>query len=1096
VLRPDDLLNLEISAINLRVDAAGDTPSLVADDRARPALLIVHFPAQTIFEEAFFEQPKPSDNPAPVQDDAKNDPREAPAAPGLPQPGAPGTTKFKLGAQTRLVFRVPADARIPYTIEGVLDWSSFELVVTPAADVPFGATAPPEALTIREPREDETTLQLPFRLHLSPTHASGWEHATGLVDHGGRTEMWHTRLVARADDGTTTSLDDEHTIGLRAVWSPDYVAGQKVPPPTDSGLPGAIAAMNTADRHQIVILTSAFVGWAETETKAFVPEPIHASMVMLSPLGGWLRSHGKWNPPARIKPQRYRFPRFDEILKARDFARPLTEPPIEQEPGAPAADIGERDVFVEDQVHPVLDVEHQPTKAFVYKGTDLITTIDPARFAIARYDVDEGTRLDLSQWVHLAAQGRDHYVRIVYEGNLCDTGHRAALVKVTERRFETLPGGSEPIAFLRQYMYIVIREPEKVYANEGLAYGGLGLPFKRIRLTTLVTAHIDYPYKIQGSNPAYVPPGEITGTDKSFWITIGGQPFMFHGIAEDVHGNLVDFAKAMVFVPFSETAFASIQAEVTSADGRKKLAANVPGQKIAFAVNDPASTKDNTSFVASSFMLGNEGTTRDTFFKPNLFKADVTIPAVEALTGSSTPTSIAYVQEYLDKGFTDAAFNASGAFAKVIEMTGTTLVDADSNAAFNAAQAGGFATPQLGVTNLTRDLGPLGGKLADALGNAFNPADVFPKGTATLFGVFDLADLVDAVSASGDAPRMTVDRSGTTIISKLDWSSKVKDINVGLVEFKPGNGTKFDVHIEIRMEIGGVAGSSTINGKLGSFELIFLESLDIHFTSFTFKSASGSKTDVNVALNDQTPVEFIGDLKFVEGLRQLIPPGVFGDGVSIDLIQNPLGVKAGLAISLPPAAVGVFSLKNIAFAAGLTVPFIDGKPVAEFSFARRDAQFLLAVLIFGGGGFFHVEVDTDGMKMLEAAFEFGATAALDIGVASGEVHIMAGIYFKIEKKAPANDLVATLSGYLRCGGSLCVLGIVRISVEFCLSFTYYSDIDKAKGRATLTVEVEVLCFSKSVELTVERAFGGSGDPTFEQMMPVPELWAEYTEAFA
>ena len=35
-------------------------------------------------------------------------------------------------------------------------------------------------------------------------------------------------------------------------------------------------------------------------------------------------------------------------------------------------------------------------------------------------------------------------------------------------------------------------------------------------------------------------------------------------------------------------------------------------------------------------------------------------------------------------------------------------------------------------------------------------------------------------------------------------------------------------------------------------------------------------------------------------LRKLVPPGVFGDGVSIDLIPNPLGVKAGLAITLPP----------------------------------------------------------------------------------------------------------------------------------------------------------------------------------------------------
>jgi hypothetical protein len=37
--------------------------------------------------------------------------------------------------------------------------------------------------------------------------------------------------------------------------------------------------------------------------------------------------------------------------------------------------------------------------------------------------------------VHIAAQGRDHYVRIVYEGHLYPFGHRAALIKITEGKF-------------------------------------------------------------------------------------------------------------------------------------------------------------------------------------------------------------------------------------------------------------------------------------------------------------------------------------------------------------------------------------------------------------------------------------------------------------------------------------------------------------------------------------------------------------------------------------------------------------------------------------------------------------------------------------
>ena len=93
--------------------------------------------------------------------------------------------------------------------------------------------------------------------------------------------------------------------------------------------------------------------------------------------------------------------------------------------------------------------------------------------------------------------------------------------------------------------------------------------------------------------------------------------------------------------------------------------------------------------------------------------------------------------------------------------------------------------------------------------------------------------------------------------------------------------------------------------------------------------------------------------------------------------------------------------------------------------------------------------------------------------------MMAGIYFALVRQDPSNDYKATLSGYLRVGGSMSVLGLITVSVEFNLSFTYDAATDKAYGRATLTVEVEVAFFSASVELTVERGFGGQdGDPKF------------------
>ena len=79
-----------------------------------------------------------------------------------------------------------------------------------------------------------------------------------------------------------------------------------------------------------------------------------------------------------------------------------------------------------------------------------------------------------------------------------------------------------------------------------------------------------------------------------------------------------------------------------------------------------------------------------------------------------------------------------------------------------------------------------------------------------------------------------------------------------------------------------------------------------------------------------------------------------------------------------------------------------------------------------------------------------------------------------------------------------ILGLISVSLEFVLSFTYQpKPVDKASGRATLTVKVEVLFFSKSVEVTVEKSFGGqSGDPTFAELWNSSDVWDEYANAFA
>ena len=94
------------------------------------------------------------------------------------------------------------------------------------------------------------------------------------------------------------------------------------------------------------------------------------------------------------------------------------------------------------------------------------------------------------------------------------------------------------------------------------------------------------------------------------------------------------------------------------------------------------------------------------------------------------------------------------------------------------------------------------------------------------------------------------------------------------------------------------------------------------------------------------------------------------------------------------------------------------------------------------------------------------------GVASGSVSISVGVYLRLEADK------GLLTAYFRIRGEVDVLGLISASITLELSLTYHFETGKLIGRASLVVEVEVLFFSASVEISVERKLAGSkGDPT-------------------
>jgi hypothetical protein len=1100
MLRPDDLLHLTVDGDNLHLVRDPDRgPLLKVANPAQPAFLRFTFAPQTIAESASFEATivKPDGDP---QKKGKDPDESRPSTYHDPLPD-PGTTsvsantaaqvvnKIPTVAQvshpSRLVFIVSEDAAIPFTFEGLLEWSKMTLSVSGIAAI--GENPTPDQIAnapaIHEPGANQTAIELPYQLVISPTRKVAWLHRSQPFTSRGRTELWHTRLALKNND-KITELSKTDLAPLRAIWSPDYDPNALPAVKDDPNL--GRTAMCGNDRHQIVVLTSAFHGYEqeiELELLApalpasgafssaalrtikwkrqapYVPQPFHADRLMLSSLGGWLRSRGQWKPPRRKVPVTARRPDFAEIFKDIKVLRAIP----------------------------------RRTRAPVERPIDFIA--EPFLFFQRQEDEEQ---LDLSEWVHLATQGRDHYVRIVYEGELWPFRHPAALIKVTERKFEEINGIVG--AYLMQRMFIVVRKPEMQFGEAD--YGNL---FNRVVLTTRVTPDIAEPTPIFGK--------------RSFWVQVMTGPgsadrrdFTFHAVGYDATETAVDFTVPMMFVSRSDLDSTDpIADEYNKTSNINRRSCAVPGQKLSF-VKPVEKANENTRLCADAlnFVMDKSRV------QPTLLKASVRIPQVRELLGADLPTSIRLLPAYVSSGLNQA--NKTGVFAQVVGQAYSELNTTDPSVglaklpvAINADQAGGIATPNLGITNLSRELGPLAGKVEDAVTNTFSPAEFFPKGAAMLFGSFDLVDLFlppgpapAGMTLDRNAPKITIERTGTAIVTTLDWEPKFLDVPDGKLDLgiaailKDQKGTStLSIHsIITKPTTPASPGTSDFSGSLNAFQVSILKSVFINFAQFSFSKKSNEKTDVKVQLDPATPLEFGGDLKFVREIRNAIPPGLFGDGPSLDLISSPLGIRAGFAFALPPLTVAVFSLKDVKLSAALTLPFLDGKPVFDFNISERPHPFLLAVGIFGGGGFFHLQLDTAGMKALEVSLEFGATAALDIGVASGEVHIMAGIYFSLQRKEGSSDLVAILSGYLRLGGSLNVLGLVSISVEFNLSFTYDSGKDKAYGRATLTVSIHVLLFSASVELTVERAFGGSGDPHFIDFFPKPEPWEEYAIAFA
>lgn len=213
-------------------------------------------------------------------------------------------------------------------------------------------------------------------------------------------------------------------------------------------------------------------------------------------------------------------------------------------------------------------------------------------------------------------------------------------------------------------------------------------------------------------------------------------------------------------------------------------------------------------------------------------------------------------------------------------------------------------------------------------------------------------------------------------------------------------------------------------------------------------------------------IQFLGPLQLLETLRKAAD--LIGSVPGIT--ATPAGVTARFSLPIPAVRCGAFSLSNVVFHSAVEVPF-GGDPVAvSIGFASRANPFALSVLVFGGGGYVDIRLDANGPR-IEASLEFGAMMSVDFVVASGEVHALGGVRYLQEGSS------VELTGFVRIGGSVDVLGLVSVSIELVVSLAYDFGRKLLAGRATLVLEIDLTFWSDSIEIDSGEWVLQGGDET-------------------
>lgn len=1002
--------------------------------------------------------------------------------------------------------------------------------------VPYRPVRPSRS-SPRAPRTDETALEAPYRLILSPSARGGFAHARSPVEAPtGRVELWHSRLGVRvervAPDGPPVVEVDETSAGqrvVRAVWARDLGGGAA---PEDHEDDPFSMSLDGRDRSVLVSQTS--------DPASLIPiAPVDAHKLYVSALGAYLDLSGTWQQsPEGVNPEilswdhiapmgrdqfvkvvypGYLFPfghsaalvkqttRQVDHLQGRAVARLLTEFfLVVTQPVASydARDMPFREIRVRPSVTPGLrdpnttgnSVKKSATAEY---GQLLFWPLlpDGQRLPFVLECLDhEGRRSRLTSPLLFVGQKIDPSSQSPQAAK--KTPPKVTFPKGKDVKDEWDTAGAIP-AKQQSVAFATGSTPGQTALQAvSLTFAGEPAPVPRLTSTpSMTSAEVVIP-ALQQVSPPGTPTAAVVAYPSSYLTHgFGGANTVLEQFLEISSALPVDFTGA-------------------SGSGGGFLAPNLPAQaltRLQGVVGNPSGY--TSSGLAPEVAFGALPPRLFGIFDlTELLGTNLPMPAfvssalddVSALIGDAMAL-VAAVKSAQDRlqadvtaaatqGLRDAAQAAHAAVAALLTPLESAWADFES--ALDAAKGGAL---EPGVLALATSLQGAVQDIPVALQTVTLPA---AARAAIERPVRELLPLLEDAGALIDKVRMLITgvqelaKSGPDRRASYSWTTN-------LVNYPEGRPNETAVFVAeqggdpcvLSMNVTAGPSGADVTAELTDFALNLFGTaslLRLEFDRLAFHAAAGQKPDVDVVFQN---LEFLGVLRFVNTLKELVPFDGFSDPPYLDI--DPSGLQAGFDLALPAVSVGVFSLENISLHAGVDIPFLGQALTAGFSFCTREKPFRLTVMMIGGGGFVGIELSPKGLVVLEMALEAGACLSINLGVASGSVSVMVGVYLRLEGEK------GSLTGYFRIRGEMDVLGLISASITLELALTYHFASGKLIGRASVVIEVDVLLVSFSVSVSCERKLAGSnGDPTYADVLSIdastgtaPE-WDTYCAAFA